>query len=802
MAQRKIQIALEVKSRKATADFKKATKSFEKEMKDVEKAGKKTAKSLELSFSTIAKSFIAVKAFQVFKEGITESIKLASDFEEANSKFSVVFRGVERDAKAMRDTLVDSYAMSILEATRFLSTIQDTLVPMGYARNEAAALSGEIVKLAADLGSFNNIPTAQVIADIQSAMVGNHETMRKYGVVLTETTLKQEAMNQGWIKAGQEMSNAEKIQARLNIITQQTADAQGDMARTSGSFANQMKQLNANIENTKVIIGTALLPMINDLIKDMNAWFKENEDFIKQDLPRYIKMITTEVINLIKVLGNLATLPFDQALALEAVKEGYLSVTEFSQMNREELAKWAAQARKSGKEFSDAMKSALGPNAELIKENTRVLMLLQRVTGITGDVIDKGAYKEVISEYDQIVAKLKEVRERQKEIYLDPTKMGGKEYDYRIVEYRTYLENMLKDYELALGEISRRELEVQVNPISVDKAQKQLQLMDATVKDIGAKLEKLPVPWKDKEAMKYKDYDSAGEFRTAQNERKVQGMKDYYEQMMALDIKYMDLMGRNREARQTELYKSYNEELNKFKQLRIQEFITDQQLALAKKTLQTNLNKELDELNKTSMEKWAEEAKSAATIIEDAYKQVVEELSQGLTDAIEMFILKTGDAEQSFKQFAASFLHQIGRMIVQQSILNMMQSQSGGFSGGGFLSALGGLFGGSSGGSAAANTPYIPAMAAGGMVTKPTLAMVGEAGPEMIVPLNKAGMMGGYTSNITINVNGNSGGGDAFQQEMLGKRIGAAVREQVREEFIIQQKNGGLLDRNYAGGYR
>lgn len=47
--------------------------------------------------------------------------------------------------------------------------------------------------------------------------------------------------------------------------------------------------------------------------------------------------------------------------------------------------------------------------------------------------------------------------------------------------------------------------------------------------------------------------------------------------------------------------------------------------------------------------------------------------------------------------------------------------------------------------------PKIPALADGGIVTGPTLALIGEAGPEAVVPLDRAGGMG---TNVTINVNG------------------------------------------------
>ena len=48
--------------------------------------------------------------------------------------------------------------------------------------------------------------------------------------------------------------------------------------------------------------------------------------------------------------------------------------------------------------------------------------------------------------------------------------------------------------------------------------------------------------------------------------------------------------------------------------------------------------------------------------------------------------------------------------------------------------------------------PNIPMLADGGIVTGPTLALIGEAGPEAVVPLDRMGSMGG--GNVTINVNG------------------------------------------------
>ena len=52
------------------------------------------------------------------------------------------------------------------------------------------------------------------------------------------------------------------------------------------------------------------------------------------------------------------------------------------------------------------------------------------------------------------------------------------------------------------------------------------------------------------------------------------------------------------------------------------------------------------------------------------------------------------------------------------------------------------------------DVPNIPMMANGGIVTGPTLAMIGERGPEAVIPLSGANAGGGMGSNVTINVNG------------------------------------------------
>jgi phage-related protein len=56
---------------------------------------------------------------------------------------------------------------------------------------------------------------------------------------------------------------------------EQTTLAQGDFARTSGGLANQQRILGATFENVKATVGTALLPVVQQIASQMNAWLSD-----------------------------------------------------------------------------------------------------------------------------------------------------------------------------------------------------------------------------------------------------------------------------------------------------------------------------------------------------------------------------------------------------------------------------------------------------------------------------------------------------------------------------------------------
>jgi hypothetical protein len=253
-----------------------------------------------INFKAIGVAAGAMAAVTVV--AMNKSIKAASDLEETASKFSVVFKGQEKEAKAWASELVDAYKMSTRESLLYLSSVQDLLVPMGMNAEAAGKMSSEVVKLSADLGSFNNLPTEKVMEDIQSALVGNFETMKKYGVVLNATNVQQKALTMGLADTKNELTAAHKAQAAYQLMVEGSSAAIGDMIRTGDSFANQQKQMTATVEDFTAAFGKQLLPVATKVLTKINKALLDNKDALFKLAKDGLVKLVQGVQGVVKVL--------------------------------------------------------------------------------------------------------------------------------------------------------------------------------------------------------------------------------------------------------------------------------------------------------------------------------------------------------------------------------------------------------------------------------------------------------------------------------------------------------------------
>ena len=263
------------------ADMSDLKRSLDKVQRDVDKSSQGIAGAFKRIGTAMKAAVAAVIVQQGARAGMA-LVNLASDVEEMQGKSKVVFGAFRDQTVAALEAFGNEVGRSTHELELMASSIQDTFVPMGFARGEAAKLSVDLTKLAVDVASFNNANDTETMEAFQSALVGNHETVRRFGVVITEATLKQELLRMGITATGDAVSNSQKVQARLNLILAGTTDAQGDAARTADSFANQMKALKAELSEVGVELGTILLPFAKDLVTTFRSLTDAIRKFLAQ----------------------------------------------------------------------------------------------------------------------------------------------------------------------------------------------------------------------------------------------------------------------------------------------------------------------------------------------------------------------------------------------------------------------------------------------------------------------------------------------------------------------------------------
>ena len=215
--------------------------------------------------------------------GAYKAITAASDLAEAQSKVNVIFG--EDGAKYIQqfadraDVALGKSKQSVMDA---VGTFGMFAKAAGLSGDFAAEFSMQFTELASDLASFNNTSPEEAIQAIGSALRGESEPLRKYGVMLNDAALKAEAMAQGIYNGIGPLNDRQKILAAEAVIYKQTADAQGDFARTSDGLANKQRIFKAQLDNVVTTIGTKLLPVFMKIV-----------DFISDKILPAIELLTS-----------------------------------------------------------------------------------------------------------------------------------------------------------------------------------------------------------------------------------------------------------------------------------------------------------------------------------------------------------------------------------------------------------------------------------------------------------------------------------------------------------------------------
>ncbi len=199
-----------------------------------------------------------------FLMGIADA---GADLGETMNKVQVVFGGASGIITAMSDDMAAKFGSvktTTLDAAANIGLIGQAA---GMTATDSARLAEQMVRLADDSSSFFNVPLDVALEKIRSGLVGEAEPLRQFGVLLSESAVKQQALAMGFQPVHGALTEQEKVLARVEIITKSLAKAQGDHARTMGSYKNMVRQLSGEWENMKADVGTTAAGTLATMMK-------------------------------------------------------------------------------------------------------------------------------------------------------------------------------------------------------------------------------------------------------------------------------------------------------------------------------------------------------------------------------------------------------------------------------------------------------------------------------------------------------------------------------------------------------
>lgn len=239
--------------------------------------------------------------------GYTLAAKSASDYEENLNKLDVAFGENAKSVTKWAQNAGKQFGLSKVQATGAASAFGALAKGIGFSEKDAAGMSTTLAGLSADLGSYFNVGVDESSKALEGIFTGESEALKKFGVVMTDTNLKQFAEDQGLVYSA--LSQTEKTQLRYNYVLAMTKDAQGDFSRTSSGTANSIKIFQSAISDLATAIGTSLLPIVTPIVQKITSWVQKFNELspATQKVITIIGLVVAAIGPLVLIIGKIVT---------------------------------------------------------------------------------------------------------------------------------------------------------------------------------------------------------------------------------------------------------------------------------------------------------------------------------------------------------------------------------------------------------------------------------------------------------------------------------------------------------------
>lgn len=304
-------------------------------------------KTASFNLGNLLKTAIGFKAIRGLANLGKSAIGFGSAITEIENVVDVSFGSMADEAYKFASTAKEQFGLSELAAKQYSGTMMAMMKSSGVAQDAASKMSISLARLAGDIASFYNIDTDTAFQKIRAGISGEIEPLRQLGINLSVANMEAYALSRGITTSYNAMSQAEKVALRYNYLMSATGDVQGDFARTSGTWANQVRLLTLNFQSLSAVIGQGLIAGILPAIQALNALMSKLmqaanvfRNFMYVLMGKKLKGSQSGVSDIVSNLGGIETAGDDASSGLDDATSSAkklkkaLSVLPFDQLNQ------------------------------------------------------------------------------------------------------------------------------------------------------------------------------------------------------------------------------------------------------------------------------------------------------------------------------------------------------------------------------------------------------------------------------------------------------------------------------------
>ena len=304
-------------------------------------------KTASFNLGNLLKTAIGFKAIRGLANLGKSAIGFGSAITEIENVVDVSFGSMADEAYKFASTAKEQFGLSELAAKQYSGTMMAMMKSSGVAQDAASKMSISLAGLAGDIASFYNIDTDTAFQKIRAGISGEIEPLRQLGINLSVANMEAYALSKGITTSYNAMSQAEKVALRYNYLMSVTGDVQGDFARTSGTWANQVRLLTLNFQSLSAVIGQGLIAGILPAIQAINALMSKLmqaanvfRNFMYVLMGKKLKGSQSGVSDIVSNLGGIETAGDDASSGLDDATSSAkklkkaLSVLPFDQLNQ------------------------------------------------------------------------------------------------------------------------------------------------------------------------------------------------------------------------------------------------------------------------------------------------------------------------------------------------------------------------------------------------------------------------------------------------------------------------------------